>query len=127
MNDSIAEAIAQANARFVERFNEGDIAGAAEVYTEDARILPPGAEMISGKAAIREFWAGAAEAFGIKSVTLETVVLEQQSADSACEIGRFSLNGADGLLDQGKYVVVWQQGDDGAWRWNWDIWNSSQG
>jgi len=126
MIDSVKEALARASARFVERFYAGDIAGAAEVYTEDARILPPGADMITGKPAIAEFWAGAAEAFGIKSITLETVVVEQQGADSACEIGRFSLSGEEGMLDQGKYVVVWKRDADGEWRWDWDIWNSSQ-
>jgi ketosteroid isomerase-like protein len=29
-----------------------------QIYTADARILPPGAPMISGREAIREFWRG---------------------------------------------------------------------
>ncbi len=124
---SMKEAVAQANAQFVERMNGGDIPGACEVYTENARILPPGADMVVGKSAIAEFWAGAIEAFGVKTVSLETVVVEQLSEDTAREIGRYKLDGADGPLDHGKFVVLWQQGSDGNWHWDWDIWNSSQG
>ncbi len=119
--------IASANARFCDRMNAGDIAGACEVYTEDARILPPGADMVTGRAAIAAFWTGAVEAFGITGVTLDSVVVEQQGPDTAREIGLFSLSGEDGVLDNGKFVVVWKRGTDGTWRWDWDIWNSSQG
>ncbi|MCG8467284.1 MAG: DUF4440 domain-containing protein [Gemmatimonadetes bacterium] len=123
---SIEDAIAAANATFVERMNAGDITGACEVYTEDARILPPGGEIVQGKGQIAEFWSAALPALGVTSVSLETVVLEPIGEDSAREIGRFRLEGEDGLLDHGKFVVIWKQSTDGGWNWDWDIWNSSQ-
>ena len=40
-------------------FNAGDGKAVAELYTEDAALLPPDAERVDGKAAIAEFWQGA--------------------------------------------------------------------
>jgi ketosteroid isomerase-like protein len=40
----------------------GDFGALDRVYTRDARILPPGSPMITGRAAIADFWRGAAEA-----------------------------------------------------------------
>jgi ketosteroid isomerase-like protein len=37
-------------------FARGDAAALAGMYTEDASLLPPGAEMIRGRAAIQAFW-----------------------------------------------------------------------
>ena len=39
---------------------QGDFGALDRVYTADARILPPGAETITGLAGIKAFWAGAA-------------------------------------------------------------------
>jgi ketosteroid isomerase-like protein len=38
-----------------------------KVYTEGARILPPGAPMIAGREAIKQFWAGVIESANAKS------------------------------------------------------------
>jgi hypothetical protein len=38
------------------RFNAGDIASVAALYTEDAVVLPPGADMVEGRSAIQAFW-----------------------------------------------------------------------
>ena len=52
------------NDKFAQAFNAGDAAAVAALYTDDAVILPPGAEMMKGKNAIRAFWKGAAEQLG---------------------------------------------------------------
>src|SRR5260370_27709557 len=61
------------------------------VYTADARILPPGGEMIAGREKIKEFWQGAAEGLNVASVQLATVAVEELG-DMAYEIGRAPLN-----------------------------------
>jgi ketosteroid isomerase-like protein len=30
------------------------------------------------------------------------------------------------VVERGKYVVVHRRQDDGSWKWDRDIWNSSQ-
>lgn len=114
--------IDEANRRFVDAFNGGDVAGAAQgVYTKNARILPPGAAMVEGRDAITAFWGQAVQQLGVRSVTLATVDL-QMLGDGAVEIGRATLTLQDGTVVPAKYVVVWKQ-EDGRWRWDIDIWN----
>ncbi len=40
-------------------FNKGDAAAIAAMYAEDAYLLPPGHDMVKGRAAIEGFWKGA--------------------------------------------------------------------
>ncbi len=91
------------------------------VYTPDARILPPGAPMISGRDNIKGFWKQAIAGMGLKSAKL-TVVEAETAGESVVEIGRADLTVGDGSIVTVKYVVHWKQ-EDGAWKWNVDIWN----
>ena len=119
----VRQAIDQANRRFMERFNAGDVAAAAEeVYTQDARVLPPGAPLVRGRDSIVAFWRGAAEALGLQRVELTTLELDIHPG-GAHEIGRADLTlGGGEQRAVGKYVVVWKE-EDGEWRWDVDIWN----
>jgi ketosteroid isomerase-like protein len=95
------------------------------VYTRNARILPPGGEMVSGRDNIKNFWKGAIAGLDVTSVTLATVDFEA-AGDTGFEIGRATLNfAAPGAAPlQAKYVVVWKK-EDGMWKWHVDIWNPS--
>jgi ketosteroid isomerase-like protein len=100
------------NDKFAQAFNAGDAAAVAALYTDDAVILLPGAEMMKGKNAIRAFWKGAAEQLGDGAVR---------------EIGTFTFRtkGAQPQDITGKYVVVWEKvGSD--WRLATDIWNTNK-
>ena len=44
---------------FVEAYDRRDAAAAAELYAEDAKLLPPNMEIVIGKQAIQAFWNGA--------------------------------------------------------------------
>jgi ketosteroid isomerase-like protein len=121
MDTSTMQAIAAVNRRFEEAVNRGDMAAACEVYTQDAKILPPDAAMIMGRGAIQGFWQQAAAALGLKRVQLKTVQLTK-SGDTAYEIGEAVLGLQSGSATA-KYVVVWQRGAGGEWRWAVDIWN----
>lgn len=116
------------NRRFVEAYNRGDAAGCAEAYTENARILPPDAPMMQGRQAIQAFWHGAMD-MGIRSVALETVDFEAAGDTVGREIGTavLTIETPDGqtVTQHAKYVVVWKRQDDGSWKWDTDIWNSS--
>jgi ketosteroid isomerase-like protein len=122
MNPSAAASYLDAANRIFENevIAKGDFAALDNVYTRQARILPPGTEMISGRENIRSFWQRAVSQLGIKSVRLRTVDLETLG-DTAIEIGRAEL-GTAGPAIEVKYVVVWKR-EDGAWKWHVDIWN----
>ncbi len=125
MSADVRAEIDTVNSQFVDGAGRGDFEAMGGVYTEDARILPPGQPMIQGRAAIQEFWASAAQALGMTGVDLATEVLETQG-DTAEEIGAYTIHGGGGVLDQGKYVIVWKRTDDWC-RYYCDIWNSNKG
>ena len=121
---AIRGGVDETSRRFEDAFNRGDAAGAARLfYTRDARVLPPGTEMLRGLDRIAEYWAAAAAApqMGVRRVELTTLEL-QPLGDGAYEIGRATLTLAGGGRVTPKYVVVWKQ-EDGAWRRQVDIWN----
>ena len=114
--------IAETNRAFEAAFRRGDHAGAArEVYTRDARVMPPGAPTVIGVDAAAEFWPAAARQLGIVEVALATDDL-QPMGDGAYEVGHATLTLAGGQQVVAKYVVIWRQ-EDGRWRWHVDIWN----
>jgi ketosteroid isomerase-like protein len=115
--------MSETNRRFSDAIARGDGATAAkEAYTRNARVLPPGGEMVTGRDAIGQFWSGAIQALGISKAELSTVDV-QPLGDGAYEIGRATLTLGGGQEVVAKYVVVWQR-EDGDWRWHVDIWNS---
>lgn len=105
-------------------FGAHDAEALASLYTEDAKLLPPNSDFVSGRAAIQTFWQGVMDA-GVATATL--TVEEASGTDSlAVEVGRYRLSSAAGdPIDEGKYIVWWKRTNAG-WRLYRDIWNSSR-
>ena len=102
---------------------DGDAAGFAGLYAENAMLLPPGNDFVHGKQAIAKFWKGVMD-MGIKKVKLDVEQVESLG-DTAIEIGRYTLGGQGGeTIDKGKYIVEWKH-EKGKWKLYRDIWNSS--
>lgn len=117
----ILEAMKATNALFnQEVIAKGNVAALEWIYTADARVLPPGAEMVSGRLAIQQFWAGAIKGLGLRQAVLETIDA-MLADDGVVEIGRADLETTNGRLSV-KYVVYWRQ-EQGCWKWHVDIWN----
>jgi len=123
MSPALQRDIAKTNRTFEEAVASGNMSALDAVYTADARILPPGAAMVSGRENIKQFWQAAIAGLNVGSIQLETVDFTL-SGDTGYEIGRATLNFAtDGVPPMiAKYVVIWKQAD-GAWKWHVDIWN----
>ncbi|EJN58394.1 hypothetical protein HSB1_38110 [Halogranum salarium B-1] len=95
----------------------------AGLYTQDGQLLPPGSEVVSGRADIAAFWQGAFD-MGLANAELETVEVEDHGV-TTIEVGRFTLGDADGqTVDHGTFIVIWKQ-VDGEWKLHRDIWNSN--
>ena len=106
-------------------FNKGDAAAVAAMYTEDAYVLPPGAEMVKGHAAIEAFWRQAAQQMGdAKLTTLDVLPLGRSAAR---EIGTVTLKTKSQPPQEmvGKYAVVWRK-VGGKWKLATDIWNTNK-
>jgi ketosteroid isomerase-like protein len=120
MNE-ILEAMKATNALFTEEvIAKGNVSALERIYTADARVLPPGAEMVSGRLAIQQFWAGAIKELGLRRAVLE-IVDAMPAGDGVVEIGRADVETASGVLSV-KTVVYWRQ-EGGRWKWHVDIWN----
>jgi ketosteroid isomerase-like protein len=120
--------MAETNELFnTEVFGKRNFDALDQIYTIDARILPPGAPIISGRSEIKQFWSNLVQTVNAKSAVLESVDVIV-AADSAIEIGRATLTAEAEDQSQNqmevKYVVHWKQ-EDGRWKWNVDIWNSN--
>ena len=103
-------------------FNAGDAAGAAKLYSQDAKLLAPGGKPAAGLSAIRTALNDAVKQGVKNTVTLEDVVA---SGNYAIETGNWVATGADGKhLDHGPFVTVYKK-EGGGWKIYRDIWNSS--
>lgn len=115
--------IQTANNEFMAAFEKRDLGAIGRLYTDDALVLPPNADLVRGTRAIGDFWRGMIEG-GVTSVALDTVEVDEMS-DVAVEVGRYRVMAGDALADQGKYLVVWKN-QGGQWKLYRDIWNTSQ-
>jgi ketosteroid isomerase-like protein len=126
--DQIRLAMAATNDLFnAQVFGQRNFDALDNIYTADARILPPGAPMISGRPAIKEFWSKLIQSANAKSAVLASVEVIP-AGDGVIEIGHAALTihpegGAETTIDV-KYVVCWRQ-EDGLWKWHIDIWNQN--
>ncbi len=101
--------------------NAKDADALADLYTSDTRLMPPGEEMASGRDAARAIFGGMIDA-GIGGTL--TSVEAKVNGDTGYNAGVYKLMTGDTLVDTGKFIEVWQRGDDGQWRISNDIWNS---
>ncbi|MGD0437299.1 MAG: nuclear transport factor 2 family protein [Bryobacteraceae bacterium] len=123
MSPVIAQDIQPTNRLFEQIIAKRDFDALDRVYTKDARILPPGAPTISGRENIKSFWRSAVDSLGVSAGKLETVEFEA-TGDTGFEIGRGRLDFVSGAASlEVKFVVVWKR-EDGAWKWDVDIWNT---
>ncbi len=119
------ESIEAVGKTLCERGNAGNAAGVAELYTDDAALMPPGVARLDGRDAIQQYWQGMLDA-GVKDISLTTLEVEE-AGDSAVEVGVISAT-APGEGDvrvtlTGKYIVVWRRNGGGNWCLHRDIWN----
>ena len=101
-----------------------DAAGAAALYSDEAKMLAPNAEPFEGRAAIQ----GALQAMidaGLRSVAMEALEVKE-GGDLIVEYGRYEteLPGGAGS-DVGKYIVVLERQDDDSLKIVLDMYSSN--
>jgi uncharacterized protein (TIGR02246 family) len=112
------------DAEFARNIGAGNGEAIAAAYLDDARLLPPGAPAVVGRAAIKAFWEGF---FALKPQG--TITSEAVSANGPLAVERgivrltYTPPGASAPVSEvGKYVVHWHR-VDGKWLIADDIWN----
>jgi len=122
-NSSTHEAIVAADENFMAVYGRGDAIGLANLYTENAQILPPNSDFVRGRQAIQAAFQAFMDS-GIKSIALATMEVEDYG-DTASEVGEYTLLGEHGqVLDKGKFLVIWKQ-ETGQWKIHRDMINTS--
>ncbi|CAB4003567.1 Hypothetical predicted protein [Paramuricea clavata] len=96
-------------------------------YTDDCRVLPPGAPAVQGKEALKAFF-GAMMKFVEKVDKVENNVLEiiSMDGDLATSMNTDTTYDADGkIVVTNKSLTVWKK-VDGLWQIHWTAWNGDK-
>jgi ketosteroid isomerase-like protein len=104
-----------------------DVEKVVAYWTDDAVIVPSGAPIISGKAAIRDYVKQSFETPGFKISwkTLDASVSSDGSMGYTTAESSFTFQGPDGKLQTqtGRGVAIWRRNSDGPWKCVYDTWN----
>jgi len=105
-----------------------DVERILSFWTDDAKVFPPGAPVVDGKPAIREFVTGSLSIPGFRITWEPGEVVVNPSGDLGYTTGRNHLTMPDAAgrlqTENGRYVTVWRRDSDGEWRCVIDIWNA---
>ena len=119
-SDDVRHAVDAGNRAFIAAFVRGDARAVADLYTDDAEVIAPGAPVARGRTAIAAAWQKAMDS-GVKDIRLHTLDVTD-SGDLACETGTVEIVGKDGAVTKDRYVVVWKRAKS-KWKLHRDIWN----
>ena len=115
------QAIETAVHRYVAASNQGDARALADLYADDAMLLPPDHEPVRGREAIGAYWSQGTDQ-GLEVTTLAIEV----NGDLGYLVGRYNLPATEEEpADSGKYVMCLKRQRDGLWKLTADIWNQS--
>ena len=111
---------------WMEAYNAGDADGVANLYAEDAVLMPPGVPAITGRAAIKDFIAS--DSAAVKAAGLSFKIAEPTgvgiSGDLGWASGTYAVADASGAtVESGKYLAVHRR-SNGSWKLIRDTWNS---
>ena len=126
--DNLAkEGIRRFNESVTIAFRNQDAAAMASLWTENARVLPPGQEMITGRAAVQAFWQSGFDQ-GAYDLVLQSAEIKSLEDGVAYEIGlnvvRVRMADGSSIDVAGKSLCVFRRESDGVWRADVDIFNA---
>jgi uncharacterized protein (TIGR02246 family) len=118
-------AIRAQSAGWMKAYNSGDTKAVAAQYDENALLLPPGASVVSGRAAILAFFtkdiAGSKAAGAVFAIASKTDV--GVSGDMGWESGTYKVTVKGAVVETGKFLSVSRK-KDGKWFYIRDTWNA---
>ena len=92
----------------------------AQAYTEDAKVLPPDAPVVEGRAAIRTFFRNLFEA------RPEPAAFDERELEVlgkyTWRLGIYSLPLPDGTVEYGKFIQLWKL-EKGEWKLYRSMWS----
>lgn len=104
-----------------------DVERILSYWTDDARVYPPGMPVVTGKAALRSYVAGALAIPGFHITWTSSDANLSPDGELAYLVGTnaVTMPGPDGqpVTTSGRGLTVWRREPDGEWRCAVDIWN----
>ncbi|HEU4463559.1 MAG TPA: nuclear transport factor 2 family protein [Gemmatimonadota bacterium] len=114
---------------FSRAYRDGDPAGVAALYTDDAWYLAPGDSIQRGEV-LRHFeWLSSYEP-GRGPVVEFEIVDRAVTGDLGYDVGYYRIRAAGAPEESasgGKFIVVWKRGADGTWRIHADGYSEVRG
>ena len=125
-----SSAFEAATTAFHEALRTNDAEALFAYVADNVLLMPPGEAPVLGKDAMRDWYAGFLSQYRTSSLMLsdrEVFV----SDEWAVELGTFEWGltpaaGGSPVLDRGNYMQLWKSQPDGEWRFEKEIWNSSE-
>ena len=116
------------NRDFAKALTAKDAVAAANLYAENASLLPPNEPIVTGRANIQAYWQGAIDA-GTIDATVKTI--DAKSAGNlGYEIGTYTLRFLgpenDTIVEVGKYTEILERNAEGKWISIYGMWSSNE-
>jgi uncharacterized protein (TIGR02246 family) len=106
------------NARWLAAYNSNNPAAFPAMYTKDAVLLPPGAQPVSGREAIGQFWEARLKPGNRKDHTFEIVSI-QQDGKYTYQVARWTVVVVKDTGEQtklsGNTVRIFEHQPNGEW------------
>ncbi|MBX3255727.1 MAG: SgcJ/EcaC family oxidoreductase [Chitinophagaceae bacterium] len=121
--------ITEISAARAKAFNEGNAAGIAEHFTDDAWLMAPEKSALRGKDAVKSYYQAIFDEYNTK---LESRYDEVDlSGDIAygrgfARVTLFPMKGGDSIVSTAKYLNILRKQADGSWKTTHDIWNGNE-
>ena len=122
------EELGQMNRDFAKALVAKDATAAANLYTENASLLPPNEPMVTGRENIKNYWQEAIDA-GLVAASVKTIDASSDG-DLGYEVGTFELKfqAEDGsiITDIGKYTEILKRNAQGEWISIYGMWSANE-
>lgn len=126
---AITAQIDSLNQVFLTAVTAKDSVALANMYADDARLLPSGMARVDGRDGIRSMWGGFLQTPGLDFQFQSTEKIVSEAGDLVVDIGTFHMKwtGAKGkpAEDVGKFVTVFKK-VNGEWKIVVDTFNSDK-
>ncbi|SMD43931.1 conserved hypothetical protein [Aquiflexum balticum DSM 16537] len=126
--NSDVNTITSISAERAKAFNEGNAAGIAKHFTDDAYLMAPDFPTKRGQKAIEEYYQSIFDEF---ETALESGY-EDVKVDGDLAYGRgfakvwlTPKSGGEKIYSESKYLNILERQSDGTWKTTYDIWNSN--
>jgi ketosteroid isomerase-like protein len=110
----------EVTATWSKAYNSGDAKAISALYSDDARLAPPGSRPIDGRAAIEAYWKDDIGAGG--EVTTLTTGGSMAAGNLLQVNGAYEVKSKSGMpMARGQYVQLWRR-DNGQWTVQEEMW-----